>query len=124
LFLLLPNSPLIPALQKLLQETALRWITTYDDYSSEPVRLSMIQLQRYPEGGIGMNVEFQRGTDPIQVSLLMEHPPGQSVVYHNQKRAIAGTRVQQIDADMEAIMRAADELALAANRQRTIYYKV
>lgn len=117
---LLPNSPLVSALKALLEATALRWIADYDDYASEPT-LSMIQLQRYAEGGIGMNVEFWRGDDPILASLLLDAYVDRPV-RHNQKRIITdATASSQIAGDMETIMARADELALAANQQRRIY---
>ena len=120
LAVLLPDRAQVTGLEQLLVDTAQRWILDYDDYISELVTLKKIELQRYKPIGIGMNIEFHRKGDLIASSLLLAYIPDRGIS-HNYKRQITDARIMHIvGSDLETILAAADELALAANQQRKI----
>jgi len=100
-------------------------VAEFDPYDSVEIQIVAMQLQRYRDGGQGINVEFLRDADPFRSNLLLEYkrPPSNCLLL-NQKLDITDENVANaVDAEITQIMEAADVLALSINLGRNIKLK-
>jgi hypothetical protein len=117
------------ALQQLMENTALSWVEAWDDFETTTSGFDMISvhLARYQlDGGKGRGVDFHysRRDDTFPCHILFEHTSGADIMLYNQKYEITDPAIiAEIDAAIDAILLAADDLAFLVNSQRDLRRK-